>query len=74
MGSGIKSFKKRGDCSSFFLEKVVRSAVAGYFNPGMEKMLKKAALSAADNFLGFLDSGAIGEDVLLRMLKGIKEA
>lgn len=54
-------------------KKIFRSAVVSYFSPGMDRMLKKSGLAAADNFLGFLDSGAVREDVLLRMIRGIGE-
>ena len=69
----IRVLKKEAIIPPFSLKKIFRSAVVKYFHPGMEKLLKRSALSAADHFLGFLDSGAIGEDVLLRMLQGVNE-
>jgi len=69
----IRVPKKEAMMPPFSLKKIFKSAVAGYFYPGMEKLLKRAVLSTADNFLGFLDSGAIREDVLLRMIEGIRE-
>ena len=69
----VRVLKKEAIVAPFSMNKVFRSAVVDYFRPGMEKLLKRSALSTADNFLGFLDSGAMGESVLLRMLKDIKE-
>ena len=69
----LRVLKKEAIILPFSLKKIFRSAVVGYFHPTMEKLLKKSGLTAADNFLGFLDSGAIGEGVLLRMLADIKE-
>lgn len=69
----VRVLKKEAIAAPFFPNKIFRSVVVGYFYPGMEKSLKRSGLSTADNFLGFLDSGAIGEDVLFRMLKGIKD-
>ncbi len=69
----VRVLKKEAIMPPFSLNKIFRSAVVSVFRPGMEKLLKKSGLSAADNFLGFLDSGAMGEGVLLRMLGNIKE-
>jgi len=69
----VRVLKQEPIIPPFSLNKLFRSAVVGYFNPGMEKLLKKSGLAAADNFLGFLNSGAIREDVLLRMLADVKE-
>ncbi|MCX5679305.1 MAG: ChbG/HpnK family deacetylase, partial [Candidatus Omnitrophica bacterium] len=69
----IRVLRKEAIAPPFSLNKIFRSAVVDYFHPGMEKLLKKSGLGAADNFLGFLDSGAVGEDVLLRMIGSIKE-
>ena len=69
----VRVLKKEAVVPPFSLNKLFRSAVAGYFRPGMEKMLRKSALLTADNFFGFLDSGRICEEALLRMLADIKE-
>ena len=69
----VRVLKKEPIEPPFSLKKVFRSAVVGYFCPGMEKLLKKSALNTADNFIGFLDSGAMDERVLLRMIRGVTE-
>jgi len=69
----LRVLKKEAIMPPRSLKKLFRSAVVDYFHPGMEKLLKRSALSTTDNFMGFLDSGAIREDVLLRMLSGVKE-
>ena len=69
----IRVLKKEIIRPPFSINKIFRYAVVGYFHPGMEKSFKRSDLKAADHFLGFLDSGAIGEGVLLRMLADIKE-
>jgi len=69
----LRVLKKEAIMPPFSLKKIFKSALVNYFHPGMEKLLKKSGLGAADNFLGFLDSGAIGENVLLRMLADIKD-
>ena len=55
------------------VDKIFRSILVAYFSPGMERMIKKSGLKAADNFLGFLDSGDISEGLLLTMLGGLKD-
>ena len=69
----VRVLKKEVIVPPFSLKKAFRSAVVDYFRPGMERLLQRSGLGAADNFLGFLDSGAVRENVLLRMLGDIKE-
>jgi predicted glycoside hydrolase/deacetylase ChbG (UPF0249 family) len=69
----LRVLKKEAIAPPISLSKVFRSALVGYFYPGMEKLLKRSGLNTADNFLGFLDSGAVREDVLLRMLGSVGE-
>ena len=69
----LRVLKKEAIAPPFSLKKLFRSAVVDHFQPRMEKLLKKSGLDTADNFLGFLDSGAMGERVLLRMITGIRE-
>ena len=69
----IRVLRKESYMPAVSLKKIFRSAVVAYFEPSMDKLLKRSSLNTTDNFMGFLDSGAIREDVLLRMLGGIKE-
>lgn len=69
----VRVLKKEDMLPPVSLKKIFRSAVVRYFNPRMEAMLKRSGLMTADHFIGFLDSGAIREELLLRVIKSIKE-
>ncbi len=57
----------------FRISKVYKKIILGYFNPKDKRLLEESGLSYTDNFLGFLDSGQINEDILIRMLNKLPD-
>ena len=55
------------------VKKLYRLAVVSFLEGIIKRMLRKSGLHAADNFLGFLDSGVLSEDILVNMVKNLKE-
>jgi predicted glycoside hydrolase/deacetylase ChbG (UPF0249 family) len=54
-------------------KKLYRLAVVSCFEGIMKMGLRKSGLHYTDNFMGFLDSGALTENVLIGMIKNLKE-
>lgn len=50
-----------------------KTLVLSYFEKGMGLMLKTSGIVSPDHFLGFIDSGNITEDVLMKILDGLSE-
>ncbi|MFA6610655.1 MAG: ChbG/HpnK family deacetylase [Candidatus Omnitrophota bacterium] len=50
-----------------------RSLILSYFAKGMKETLDNASVGYADHFMGFFDSGKIGEDSLLKMLGALED-
>jgi chitin disaccharide deacetylase len=58
-GASIKTFYK--------------AAVLSYLEKGMARPLKASGLLSPEHFLGFLDSGNMAEDILIRIVDGLPE-
>lgn len=71
--SYIRALKSEDILPPVSFKKILRSAIVSYFEPGMNKLLRKSGLRAADHFMGFLDSGSVRESILLKMLGNLKE-
>jgi predicted glycoside hydrolase/deacetylase ChbG (UPF0249 family) len=48
-------------------------AVISYFEKGVEKLLKRGEIAYTDYFKGFLDSGNLTEETLLRLIGSLNE-
>jgi len=55
------------------LRKLYRFAIVSCFEGIMKMGLRKSGLRYADNFMGFLDSGSLNENILIGMVKNLKE-
>jgi len=55
------------------LKKLYKLATVSCFKGIMKMGLRKSGLRYADNFIGFLDSGALNENILIGMIKNLKE-
>lgn len=55
------------------VKKVYRRLILSYLEKGMNKILNKSGLLYTDNFLGFLDSGKMRENVLSEMIASLEE-
>lgn len=53
--------------------KAFKRLVLSCFEKGMEKTMRASGIARPDHFLGFLDSGNLGEDELVDMLGSLKE-
>lgn len=57
----------------FKISKIYKKIILGLFSAKDKYLMERAGLDHADNFFGFLDSGRIDEDILLRMLNKLPE-
>ena len=57
----------------FNVKKVFKKIILKYFDGKTNRALDKASVRYTDNFLGFMDSGNIREELLIRMLKGLPD-
>lgn len=55
------------------LKKIYKSLVVMFFEKEMRRMMDDSVVLYTDNFAGFLDSGSLKEDILVEMLKSLKE-
>ena len=54
-------------------KKIFKKIILGYFAGKMKKAFDEASICYTDNFLGFLDSGDICEEILVKMLNRLPE-
>ena len=54
------------------LNKIYKKTVSSYFEKGACKMLRNAKIARTGHFRGFLDSGRLTEDRLMKILKSLK--
>ena len=57
----------------YLLQKIFKKIILGYFSGKMKKAFDEASIRYTDNFLGFLDSGNIREELLIKMLSTLPE-
>ncbi len=50
-----------------------KSIILSYFAKGMKHILDNTSINYADHFMGFLESGKIGEETLLKMLDALED-
>ncbi len=55
------------------VKKIFRKIILDCLAPAMNKAIDKASIARAGNFLGFLDSGNIREESLIKMLNNLPE-
>jgi len=66
-------YPRRERSASFGFGKLYRTAVVSYLEKGMARLLDKADIKYTDHFLGFLDSGNLTEELLVKMLGSVEE-
>ncbi|MDD5427661.1 MAG: ChbG/HpnK family deacetylase [Candidatus Omnitrophica bacterium] len=54
-------------------KKIFKKLILGYFDNKMKRAFDEAGIKYTDNFLGFLDSGNVIEEILIRMLNGLSD-
>jgi len=59
--------------SPFSVKKLYKRLLLPLFSGKMEKMLKASGVKHTSGFLGFLDSGALQEKILLEMIRYLKD-
>ena len=69
----IRLLRRENISPPLSLRKLYRSAVVSGFEGIMKMGLRKSGLLSTDNFLGFLDSGTLNENILIGMVKNLKE-
>jgi len=57
----------------FRISKVYKKMILGFFSAKDERLMEAAGLEYTDNFFGFLDSGQISEEILIRMLNKLPD-
>lgn len=69
----IRHLHRDGAILKFDPKRFYKKAILAYFDKPATDILKKNQIIYADDFLGFLDSGELDEETLIRMIKSLKD-